>query len=176
MARTDTQAQQKLQPEYKRMDVRDLNPFKDNPRRGRIDEIVESLRKHGQYRPVVVNLGTYTGRPNEVLAGNHTLLAAQQLGWDELDAGVIDVDENMARSIMLADNRLADLGTYDNDVLAAVLADMPDLAGTGYSAEDLEALMPKDDQAPDDFPEFGDDIATEHCCPKCGSEWSGKTS
>lgn len=29
--------------------------------------------------------------------------------------------------------------------------------------------------APEEFPEYGDDIETEHECPKCGYTWSGGT-
>lgn len=28
--------------------------------------------------------------------------------------------------------------------------------------------------APEEFPEYGEDIETAYCCPKCGYEWSGK--
>jgi hypothetical protein len=27
---------------------------------------------------------------------------------------------------------------------------------------------------PEEFTEYGEDIETEHKCPKCGYEWSGK--
>ncbi|WP_233717036.1 hypothetical protein [Mycolicibacterium vinylchloridicum] len=44
-----------------------------------MDAIAESLsQSYGQYRTIVVNKGTLTGRPNEVLAGDHTLMAASQ--------------------------------------------------------------------------------------------------
>lgn len=29
-------------------------------------------------------------------------------------------------------------------------------------------------EPPDDFKEYGEDIETEYCCPKCGYQWSGK--
>ncbi|WP_369354623.1 ParB N-terminal domain-containing protein [Streptomyces sp. cg2] len=52
--------------------VDELAPYHRNPRTGDLDSITESLSTHGQYRPIVVNRGTLTGRPNEILAGNHT--------------------------------------------------------------------------------------------------------
>jgi hypothetical protein len=30
-------------------------------------------------------------------------------------------------------------------------------------------------EAPSEFPEADEDIETEHQCPKCGYEWSGKS-
>lgn len=49
-----------------------LNTFHKNPRRGDVEAIKGSLVANGQYRPIVVNKGTHTGRPFEVLAGNRT--------------------------------------------------------------------------------------------------------
>lgn len=53
-----------------------LTPYQDNLRRGDLEAIKESLSVNGQYRPIVANR-----RTGEVLAGNHTLRAAEQLGW-----------------------------------------------------------------------------------------------
>lgn len=144
-------------PKYSQILVDDLATFSGNPRRGAVEAIAKSLEKHGQYRPIVVNAGTHTGRPNEVLAGNHTLLAARQLGWDQIDVSIIDVNENTARSIVAADNRLADLGDYDDSALFELLSSLDDLDGTGYSNGELEALglvvnPPIGNGDPDDAP------------------------
>lgn len=119
----------------------DLSTFHRNPRRGDVARIAESLAARGQYRPIVVNVGTLTGRPNEVLAGNHTLAAAVSLGWESIEATTVDVDDEGAAQIVLADNRLADLGGYDDEALIAVLQAAGDLEGTGYSSNDLAALL-----------------------------------
>lgn len=130
-----------------RLPLDDLNTHHNNPRRGNIPVIAESLREHGQFRPLVVNAGTHTGRPNEVLAGNHTLLAAFDLAgtdhaFDELDCYVVDVDEDEATRIVLADNRTSDLGAYDDEVLSELLSSLDDdLSGTGYDDDDLADLM-----------------------------------
>ncbi|MDK7213412.1 DNA methyltransferase [Corynebacterium pyruviciproducens] len=145
--------------EYRSVPVGELALFSGNPRRGDVDRIAESLSARGQYRPIVVNAGTVTGRSMEVLAGNHTLMAARQLGWDTIDCGVIDVDDTTAKAIVAADNRLADLGGYDEQSLADLLQDVGDLAGTGYTDEDLDALLkdlevPAENTDPDDAPEI----------------------
>jgi ParB-like chromosome segregation protein Spo0J len=122
------------------MKLTELHPLVGNPRRGQVGVIVESLRTNGQYRPIVVNKGTGTGRPWEVLAGNHTLLAARELEWDEMDVWVVDVGEVEAKRIVAADNRTADMGLYDNEALLELLASLPDLDGTGYTDTDLKAI------------------------------------
>lgn len=103
--------------------------------------IASSLQRWGQYRPIVVNAGTVTGRRMEVLAGNHTLLAARSLGWESIECAVVDVDEETAAAIVLADNRLADLGEYSADDLHALLSSLDDLTGTGYTGVDLDELL-----------------------------------
>ena len=123
--------------------VADLAPFPGNPRRGSVDLVAESLTLNGQYRAIVVNKGTVTGRPLEVLAGNHTLRAAVSLGWETITAHLVDVDEPTARRIMLVDNRSNDVAEYDNQALLSILEGMnpDDLAGTGYSVDDVADLF-----------------------------------
>ncbi|MGO4984924.1 6-carboxytetrahydropterin synthase, partial [Collinsella sp. Sow4_E3] len=109
-----------------------LHTHHKNPRRGDVQATADSLRVNGQFRPIVVNRGTHTGRPMEVLAGNHTLMAARDLAEEgvsdfaELDCYVVDVDEDQATRIVLADNRTADIGSYDNEELLALLETLGD--------------------------------------------------
>jgi ParB-like chromosome segregation protein Spo0J len=119
-----------------------LVPYGNNPRRGNVDVIVESLGIHGQYRPIVVRTKTF-----EVLAGNHTLAAARELGWTEIAATFVDVTDDEAARIVLVDNRAADLGAYDDQVLADLLGSLPDTAGTGFSDDDLAVLLALQDPA-----------------------------
>lgn len=113
-----------------------LRPYSGNPRRGNLEAIKESLTTNGLYRPIVVN-----GRTSEVLAGNHTLMAAKQLGWTEIAVSWVDVDAETAARIILVDNRSNDLATYDEEALADLLGELPELEGTGYDRDDLDALL-----------------------------------
>ena len=115
--------------------VDDLFEFPGNARRGDINVLVESLKVNGQYRPIVVQKTT-----NYVLAGNHLLRAARVLGWEEINAVVVDVDEQAALKIVLADNRTADLGDYNETLLNDLLTMLDDFDGTGYSEADIAEL------------------------------------
>lgn len=119
-----------------RVPIDGLVPYGRNPRKGNVDVIVESLSRHGQYRPIVVRAKTF-----EVLAGNHTLAAAKQLGWSEIAATFVECTDDEAARIVLVDNRAADLGTYDDEVLAELLASLgDDTGGTGFDADDVDFL------------------------------------
>ncbi|MGW0731866.1 ParB/RepB/Spo0J family partition protein [Streptomyces sp. NPDC002851] len=121
--------------------VDELAPYQRNPRTGDLDSITDSLSVNGQYRPIVVNRGSLTGRPNEILAGNHTFKAAKQLGWSDIAVTWLDVDDDAAAKIVIVDNRTSDLAGYDTVLLADILTELPDLQGTGYDQDQLDELL-----------------------------------
>ncbi len=124
------------------VEVDRLKRFHKNPRRGDVDKIADSLKNNGQFRPLVVNLGEKTGRYNEVLAGNHTFEAAvQKLGWTKMLVSWVDVDDQAARKINLADNKTADDGSYDTGMLAELLHGLDEITGTGYNESEVEKLL-----------------------------------
>ena len=114
----------------------ELHTYPHNPRRGDVNLIAESLQVSGQYKPIVVQKST-----DFILAGNHTFLAAKQLGWSVIDIVRLDVSDAAARTIVLTDNRTSDIATYDDAALLELLGDMDDLSGTGYSQADLDELI-----------------------------------
>ncbi|MFJ4413012.1 ParB/RepB/Spo0J family partition protein [Streptomyces sp. NPDC088925] len=119
----------------------DLTPYHRNPRTGDLDAITESLATNGQYRAIVANRGTFTARPNEILAGNHTWAAARGLGWDRIAVTFVDVDDQAAARIVIVDNRTSDLAGYDTALLAEILEELPDLDGTGYDQDAVDDLL-----------------------------------
>ena len=129
-----------------------------NPRQGDIGAVSESMRVNGVYQPVIINRGSATGRPMEVIAGNHRVQAARALGHTTIPAIILDVDDDAATRIALADNRTSDLADYDNDALLVMLRSLDGLAGTGYDPDDLDDLMSSFDEPtptltdPDDAP------------------------
>jgi len=121
----------------------ELNRFPGNAREGDIGAISESLRTLGQYRPIVVNK-----RNNQILKGNHTCAAASALGWTEIAVAWVDVDDEAATRIVLADNRIAEKATYDNDMLLSVMNELKTLEGTGFDDEDVADLAKGKDSTP----------------------------
>lgn len=126
-----------LKAETKSVPIEDLIPHPNNVRRGNLSIITESLRVNGQYRPIVVQRGT-----NTIIAGNHTFLAAKDLGWAEISATFVDVDDKAAIRIMLADNRTAELASNDEAALLELLQSLSeDILGSGYDEDDVEDLI-----------------------------------
>lgn len=113
-----------------------LHPWPGNARRGDVDTVRASLRKHGQYRPLVVQASTM-----RVIAGNHTLQALQEEGAGAARVELVDVDDDTAERINLVDNRASDKAGYDTQALLDQLQQLPDLDGTGYQAGDVDRLL-----------------------------------
>lgn len=107
-----------------------------NPREGDIGAISESLKIFGQYRPIVADKAT-----RYILVGNHTWQAAQALEWTEIAVTWVEVDEEQAVKILLADNKTADLATYDDEELQILLASLGDFVGTGFDDEDIDSIL-----------------------------------
>ncbi len=61
---------------------------------------------------------------------------------------------------------------WEPDVLAELAREV-DVSALFYPDELAELSMPSV-EPPEAFAEYGDEITTEYCCPKCGYEWSGK--
>jgi len=114
------------------------NARKHNERN--IQAILGSLRRFGQQKPIVIDSS------GVVRAGNGTLEAARQLGWETIDCVVTDLKGSDAISYAIADNRTAELAEWDSDILAAqlsgLLTDDEALANAaGFSAEEIEAML-----------------------------------
>jgi hypothetical protein len=128
-------ADQTIHTDADLVDINSVEPFDINARQGDIGAISESLKHLGQYRPIVVNQPT-----NQILVGNHTWRAAKHLGWKQIAVNYVNYDEETALRVVLMDNRSADVSTYDDTALLAVLKQIP-LEGTGFNNDDLDELL-----------------------------------
>lgn len=121
--------------------IEQLRTLKGNPRRGDVDAVARSLGAFGQRKPIVARSDT-----GEVIAGNHTFMAAQRLGWTEIAVVWVEDDDTTAKAFALADNRTSELGGYDNDALAAMISDVLAedadlLAAASFTPDDLADLL-----------------------------------
>ena len=127
-----------------------------NPREGDIGAIHESINNNGFYGSVLAQQST-----GYILAGNHRWQAMLQAGATEIPVTWIDIDDDHALRILLADNRTNDLATYNDNELSNLLEELAQttgtLAGTGFDGDDLDDLLTTFTP-----PE------TKDTCPKCG--------
>lgn len=173
--------------------IEQLRNYSRNPRKGNIPAIKNSLKNHGQFKPLLVNAGTQTGEEWAVLAGNHTLAAMRELNQEAQEAGlqpphlmvpcyIIDVDATQAAEITLVDNKTSDEATYNNEALLDLLDWLPDLDATGYTQEDLNALEdtlnPVEEPAQEDVTNPYEDFITVRLQlpPHLAQQWLAHTT
>lgn len=130
--------------------VNEIEPHPENANVGDVEAIKESIRVNGFYAPIIVQATT-----GYIIAGNHRFKAARELGYEQVPVVYLDVDDEDAKRIMVADNRTTRLGHDDSQLLTSLLEDLGDtelgLMGTGFSHADLQTLI----DAADTFdPEF----------------------
>lgn len=124
-----------------------------------IDAIAASLARFGQRKPIIVN------GENIVLAGNGTLEAARQLGWEEILVTRVPIEWGweQQRAFALADNRTAELAQWDSEKLASQLIE---LDAVGWELDDVgfEKLQPPTE-------EISTPKKKPVTCPDCGAEF-----
>ena len=147
------------------------------------DAVRRSLERYG-WRQVVVARKS----DNVVLAGNCRVTCARDLGWTHAPVIFVEGTEAELRAYALADNRSAELATWDLDALALNIEtiigvdDVDALMSTGFAADELHNLLPNlfPGEGDGDAADFEPGTAEEQGrldqikpkqCPKCGHEF-----
>ncbi len=165
-----------------RWPIERLVPYEKNARTHspeQVAQIAASIQEFGFTNPVLV------ASDDGILAGHGRLAAAKDLGLKEVPVVVLDhLTPTQRRAYVLADNKLALNAGWDEQMLQQEIAALSlvdfDLSLMGWSDDELAGLLDPegiDDESkpPEEFAEVDDDIETDHRCPSCGYEWSGKT-
>lgn len=139
------------------VDALALHP--ENAREGDIGAIVTSIKKNGWFGTLVAQKST-----GYVLAGNHRLQAARICGIKEVPVFWVDCDDARAKAILLADNKTAELASWNDHALLELLqeADLNDyLLDTAFDQDDIQKLLAKLN---------GPESEDGDVCPTCGAK------
>jgi len=122
-----------MELEIKVIPIDDLTLDPNNARehnQKNLDAIANSLQMFGQRKPVVIT------KDLVVVAGNGTLEAAKQIGWKGLSCVTVpdDWDTDTIKAYALADNRTAELASWNSEIL---LGQLRDLNSSDWSVTDL---------------------------------------
>jgi ParB-like chromosome segregation protein Spo0J len=141
-----------------------------------VKAIEASLKRFGQQKPIVID------KNNVVRAGNGTLQAATNLGWEKIWVRKSKLSPSELTAYAIADNRTAELAEWDMESLEEQLLAIDDeLEKIAY--DDFEFTFDSDanesnsktkeiegakELSEEDFDKF------DHQCPKCGFEFDDK--
>jgi ParB-like chromosome segregation protein Spo0J len=146
---------EKLKMETISIDDLELDP--NNARKHsdkNINAICESLKQFGQRKPIVINAN------DVVIAGNGTVEAARKIGLKTLDVVRVPADwsEEKIKAYALADNRTAELASWDAEILLSQLNELNiadwDINALGFKEFELNPL--KDSDADTDMKDLGE--------------------
>jgi DNA modification methylase len=136
----------------------EITPYPNNPRINdeAVAAVAASIRQFGFRQPIVVD------QKGEIICGHTRWKAAQLLGLDVVPVHmVVDLTAEQIRAYRLADNRTAEIATWDVEKLPAELlalleADI-DVTQFGFSDEEIRTLLDPGAQGgltdPDDVPQ-----------------------
>jgi DNA modification methylase len=129
--------------QIERVAIAALIPYVRNSRTHsdvQVAQIAASIREFGFTNPVLLD------EANGIIAGHGRVLAARKLGMQDVPAiRLAHLTEAQKRAYVIADNKLALNAGWDEELLRLELKDLQDLnfdvALTGFSTEELDALM-----------------------------------
>jgi len=162
------------------VDIVELVPNPRNPNRHgdkQVALLAKIIRHQGWRAPIVVSR-----RSGFVVAGHGRLEAAKLLGVQSAPVNFQDfATEADEWAHVIADNRIAELAETDGAMLKELLVDLDSLTQdfdmdlSGFDAGELERVINsyREPDAPSEFKEVGENIETEHQCPKCHYRFSG---
>lgn len=173
------------------VEISKLKAHPKNPNRhpgNQIELLANIIEKQGWRQPIKVST-----RSGYIVSGHGRYEAALFIGAEAVPVDFQDyADEESELADLLADNRISELAFTDNQALAEVFQDLGDdieKSLTGYTDNEISDILnsvvsdgdfaegyddkdTEDFEAPDEFPEYDEDIPVKHRCPKCGYEWS----
>ena len=155
-----------------------LKPDPANPRRHskkQIRQIADSIKTFGFNVPVLID------RDNSVICGHGRLVACCELGWTEVPTLRLDhLTPAQARAFMIADNRLTEIGTWDDRLLAEQLKELS-VEGLDFALEvtgfemgeiDLRIASLEEPPEPDDDPaDMVPEVPIGPPLSKIGDDW-----
>ncbi|MCY1563836.1 ParB N-terminal domain-containing protein [Staphylococcus pettenkoferi] len=138
------------QMHIERMKLDDLTPANYNPRvelnedDDEYQKIKASLEQFGYVDPII-----YNKRTNTIVGGHQRYTVLKDLGYDEADVSVVDLDEQDEKALNVALNKVE--GEWDRDKLKELLSELEEdkLTLTGFDEDELDSLL--NDVNIDDF-------------------------
>ena len=127
--------------EIKQLELKDLIPYANNPRKKQaIDKVASSIKEFGWQQPIVVD------EANVIIVGHTRYQAAQKLGLDKAPVQVAKgLTDAQVKAYRILDNRANQDALWDDELLKIEVQDLDkmdiDLALTGFDDKELDKLL-----------------------------------
>lgn len=148
-----------------------LKPSDYNPRKiskSELEKLKRSIEEFGYVELIIKN-----ERTGNIVGGHQRYKALADLGYEEVDVVLIDVDEMQEKSLNVALNKIS--GEWDierlKDVLDSIDTEDIDIELSGFDLDEVQEML--DSQKSQEFSgseieleDFEDDHF-QYCCPEC---------
>ena len=154
--------------------VEKLIPYVNNARKHseqQVSQIAASIKEFGFVNPILIDA------ENVLIAGHGRLAAAHKLGLKEVPCLRVEhLTEAQKRAYILADNKLAELSEWDNELLSVEFSHLKELGFdsslTGFSEAEIVSFTEEKNFNPGTEDDQGKlDEKAKHQCPSCGHEF-----
>ena len=153
--------------------IEDIKPYENNPRQndGSVDKVANSIKEFGFKVPLVID------KNNIIVTGHTRYKASLKLGLKKIPCIIADdLNDTQIKAFRLADNRVAELSSWDLDLLKNELNELNELVAVDYDFN-LEDFSFRNDEV--DYLNSIEDAETllndykpqepkKLLCPKCG--------
>jgi ParB-like chromosome segregation protein Spo0J len=158
--------------------LQDLKPADYNPRKisgPEFEKLKRSIEEFGYVDLIIKN-----ERTGAIVGGHQRYKALDELGYDEIDIAVVDLDETKEKALNIALNKIS--GDWDIEKLKDILLELDtgevDVELTGFDLSEIEEMMTKTYQDLNDNDEINlddfDDENFDYCCPNCDFHFNSK--
>jgi len=138
------------------VDVKKLQPYKNNAKvhdKAQVEKIAASIQEFGFLNPILID------KDFNIIAGHGRTMAAELIGMKKVPAVYVEgLTDAQRRAYILADNRLTELGGWDEYVVQQELEALKNegfnIELTGFELnieEDAEAIAEKEAENPADI-------------------------
>jgi DNA modification methylase len=129
--------------EFRKIKIAELLPASYNPRKQlkqgdkEYEKIKNSITEFGYVEPVIVN------KDMTIIGGHQRVTVLSDLGYNEIDCVVVDVDKQKEKALNIALNKIT--GEWNKELLADLIQDLQDsdfdVAFTGFEPPEIEQLF-----------------------------------
>ena len=123
-------------------DISEIHPYANNPRNNdaAVEPVAQSIRDFGFRVPILID------REGTIIAGHTRYKAAQLLGLGRVPCILMDdLTEAQVRAFRIADNKVAEASSWNDDVLRAEMEALKaldvDLGQTGFSEMEIDGIL-----------------------------------
>ena len=158
--------------QFKDVNRAPYNPRVDlEPGMPEYEKLKKSILAFGHVLPLVFNK-----KSGNLVGGHQTMTVLEEDGRTEAEMSIVDLNDADEKALNIALNKTG--GMFDGAKLSEILNELIeipdfDIEVTGFDLDEIGFIgelseHTQDEEPPEEFKEYDENMETDHECPKCG--------